>query len=124
MQNVFATILLPFLAATAKSLLLSLAQNVWDGLWDLVFDSIKEIEIQIKNRDIQADKKKIILDRVESYLSQNKKLSKVQRWAVIVFMGRVIDAMIKDLNENHGQNWIDKAVDLKKKFADKIPGIN
>jgi hypothetical protein len=124
MQNVFATMVMPFIIATAKSLLLSLAQNVWDGLWDLVFDSIKEIEIQIKNRDVQADKKKIILDRVEVFLTSQKKLSKVQRWAVMVFMGRVIDAMIKDLNENHGQNWIDKAVDLKKKFADKIPGIN
>jgi hypothetical protein len=61
---------------------------------------------------------------VEVFLTSQKKLSKVQRWAVMVFMGRVIDAMIKDLNENHGQNWIDKAVDLKKKFADKIPGIN
>lgn len=124
MQNVFATILLPFLAATAKSLLLSLTQNVWDGLWDLVFDSIREVEIQIKNRDVQVDKKKVILDRVEVFLTSQKKLSKVQRWAVMVFMGRVIDAIIKDLNENHGQNWIDKAVDLKKKFADKIPGIN
>lgn len=124
MQNVIATIIMPFLVASAKSLLLSLAQNVWDSLWDLVFDSIAEIEKTVKNDGFQNDKRKIILDRVEVFLSKQKKISKVQKWAVRVFIGKVIDKMIEDLNSKHGTDWIKYVKDLKQYWADKIPGIN
>jgi hypothetical protein len=42
----------------------------------------------------------------------------------MTFMSRIIDKMILDLNENKGKNWIDTVRDLKRYFADRIPGIN
>jgi hypothetical protein len=76
MQNVITTIFMPFLVATAKSLLLSLAQNVWDSLWDLVFESVGEIEIHMKDKKNQENKKQIVLNRIDYFLSKEKKLKK------------------------------------------------
>ena len=117
-------VLSPILMGVAQKLISSLAQNVWDSFWDMVMESIKQAEQVFKDNGRAEVKKQWVIDRATAFLKLNSKTSRFQMWAVKVFLGKVIDNMIDEMNKNEGKCWSKYILDLKKYWADRIPYID
>lgn len=123
-MKAFLKAILPTVSAIALRVLESLAQNLWDAIWDLVIISIGEAERKFKDGNYAEVKKQFVIDKAIEFLLKYRKLSKVQLWAVKLFIGKVIDRMIKDLNLNNGKGWVLVVSDLKAYWAGRIPYID
>jgi len=124
MQNFFTTVLTPFIIAIAKGVLESLAQAVWDSLRTTLIEAVAEVEKKFKNGDYSEKKKDEVIKAVLDYIQKHKKLSKIQVWALRSFIGRVIDKMLDDLNNNYGHSWSKYVGDLFSYWAKRLPLID
>lgn len=124
MQNIFTTVLTPFIIAIAKGVLHSLAQAVWDSLRLTLIEAVSEVEKKFRNGDYSKQKKGQVVKAVIEYIQKHKNLSKVQLWALRVFISRVIDKMIDDLNKNYGHSWGEHVNNMMNYWAKRLPLID
>lgn len=122
MASIAIKMISPIIVSVAQLVLKSLAKHVWEYLWIMLIDSIHQVEVTIKNDpDL---KKETVIRRVTEYIKANKKLSKIQLWAVEKFIDLIIDKMIDQMNNNYGHDWIKTITDLKKYWENRIPYLN
>lgn len=122
-QSVIRSIL-PTAGAIAMRVLDSLAQNLWDSLWDLLLLSIGDAERKFRDGKYAEVKKQYVIDEAIKFITKYRKLSKIQLWALKTFIGKIVDRIIKDLNENNGKTWVAVVTDLKAYWAGRIPLID
>lgn len=105
----------------AMGFLKSLAQELWNAFWDVVFDAVRDAE---KKWTVGAVRKNWVIEQIMKYLTTKKKMNGIQKWAMRILLERVVDAIIAQLNQSAGHDWGQKVLDLKAYLASKIPFID
>jgi len=95
--------------------------GIWDGVWELIFEGVGYAEEQWE--DQSERKKKYVMGLVMDYVDDNKDLGFVRRKAVELFLSRVIDGVIKAIQDELGDNWVEAAKEYQKELAGLLPFI-
>jgi hypothetical protein len=103
----------------ALDLLHAGTHGLWEAFWSVVFESVDLAEKSYIKEG--PAKKEIVLQRILGYLNARKNLSAIQKWAVRMFLNRIVDNMIARLNSEVGNDWVAKVRDLKTFLENKIP---
>lgn len=105
-------------------ILQSLSQAIWDGFWSALFWAIQQAEDQWVEKGAGQAKKEWVVDTVMTYMEEEVKLNYITRKAVKIFVSRVIDVILRDLNEALGKDWREQVKSLEQHLAKKIPFIH
>jgi hypothetical protein len=119
-NNLISSIIVKF----ALAALHSVAHAIWEGIWSSVFDSIKSAEQQWQSSGHGKVKKDWVLDQIMTYIDKMKKFNGIQKWAIKIFMGKAIDAIVEELNKSIGQDWVKSADMIKVLLEKKIPFLS
>jgi len=112
--------LFALLFAFARSIL----QSLWNGVWEQLFEAIEYAEEQWHKKGSGEQKKEFVMDKVLGYIENNMELNFLYRKAIELFISRVIDGIIKALNKELGDNWVEKVEQYKDELADFIEFID
>jgi len=115
--NLAAKNLLPIVTMLAMNVLKGVLNVAWESFWLTIFEAIQEAEKNISGSLIKKDE---VIKKVMEFIAKYKKLSLVQTWAVKLFIGKVVDAAIEELNNDHGKKWVDTVKDIEQKINQKI----
>lgn len=113
MKNWFVS----FLSGLALKLLEGLSVAAWDAFWRTVCDAVRDAERKWNGGTV---KKKWVIDHVMQWLEGRERLGFLRRWAVRVFLNRVIDEIVDELNDRVGHDWGTCVADLKALLEGKI----
>ncbi|MCK8827727.1 hypothetical protein MWH25_08215 [Natroniella acetigena] len=114
-------ILLGFIASLVKSFLQSTANNLWGETWDIIFESIEEAE---KEWDDGRVKKKYVMDKVMKHIEGQGRFGRIKKFIIKNFISSVIDALIREINQAVGSDWVEKAGVYERRLADRIEFID
>lgn len=108
--------------AIAMRLLETIPQALWDGFWAVIIESVKQAEEKY-GRGLGEQKREQVIGQALEYVMKIRKLNAIQRWALKLFLGRVIDSIIAELNKMAGHNWVNVVDQIKDRLAAKIPFV-
>lgn len=108
----------------ALGALKTLANNLWKSLWIAFIAAIESAERTFKTTGFAEQKKEFVIKEVLRFITNHRKLSNTQLWAVKFLLGKIIDQTIEVLNSKTGKDWIEKVTDLQKYWAGRIPLID
>lgn len=108
--------------AVLKGILSRAAGLVWEDLWKQVLSYVAEAEWKWKLGQLQ-EKKRWVVEQTIGWLSQKVKISGIQKWLLSVILGYVVDAVVGELNEILGHNWVSKVEDVKEDIEVLIPWL-
>ncbi len=112
------------LAQIGWRLLKTSAQSLWDGFWSTLFWAIEKAEDLWEESGRGDNKKEWVVDAVMDFAKQKWNLNFITRRGLRVFVGRVVDAALDELNKTVGKDWKSKVGDVQSKLADKIPFVD
>lgn len=119
MASLVVAVLLGFLQSVIKRT----ANLLWADIWDKLFEAIAEAEARFKNDGGQL-KKQWVMETVEAWIKERMELNWIQNLLLKMLLGRVIDAIIAELNETMGDDWIEKAREVERQLAGWMPIID
>lgn len=111
----------PFITMIVMGALQTIVNTLYEAFWQTIFDAILEAQKTLSGGII---KKEAVIKKVMDFISTHKKLSFVQVWAVKLFIGKIIDGIIKDIKNNHGENWLDSVKEIEQKINEKTDFID
>jgi len=109
--------LMAFLFAFIRSILTSVGQNLWDGLWEQLFAAIEYAEEKWNEENMGEKKKEFVMDKALEYISKHTDLNFLYRKALEIFISRVIDGIVAAINEELGDDWVEKVKQYKEELA-------
>jgi len=107
-----------------RSVLKSASQAIWEGLWGVLFAAIEEAEERWREEGKGQERKSFVEDKVMSFVQEKADLNFIQRQAVKLFVSKTIDTIVEQLDDELGENWIEKVDEYKQELADMISFIN
>lgn len=96
-------------------------RRMWDDIWEQVFEAVVQAEEQY-GRGLGQEKKQAVISTVETWVR-----SRVESWSFIHSMilryvlSRLIDAVIAQVNEALGHDWLKAAQETKTSLEQAIP---
>ena len=107
----------------ARRTMMKVGQYVWDGTWNMIIQGIAEAEGLWEESGRGKEKKKYVIEKAIEYIEKNVRLNFITRRIMVMFVSRVVDAILDQLNEEIGTNWAEQVEDLQAELAGKIPFI-
>ena len=100
-----------------RSVLSTVAQALWDGMWEELFAGIEEAERRWRESGNGEEKKEFVQKYVMEYLREHLELGFVRERAFEMFLGWTIDGIVKAINEELGHDWVEKVEQYKDEIA-------
>ena len=119
MGKLIVALLLGFVQAVLKRT----ANLLWEDLWEKLFAAIAEVEARFKD-DAGEQKKQWVMERLEEWLKEKVQLNWVQNLLFKMVIGRLIDAIVAELNRAMGHDWIETARQFERQMAEWLPVID
>lgn len=116
------TPVLAFLWAIVEPMLVKIANELWDGLWEEIFLAVVQAEKKWTEQGMGEAKKAEALAFVMAYIDKQK-LNILQKMLVKMFVSKAIDAIVAGVNEQLGRNWVERVKTLEQTLAEKLPVI-
>jgi len=101
----------------------SVLQSLWDGLWEVLFEAIEYAEEQWRSKGMGERKKEFVIEKVFSYIEDSMDLNFLYRKAIEVFLSKAIDGIVSALNDELGDNWVERVEEYKDELAGFIDFI-
>ena len=124
MKRVLISLLLPIVRRFIVRLGKEAGQNLWDAMWEELFLAIEEAQRSWESSGHGKQKRSWVIEEVVSYLDRRARLNWWQRKIFRIFLGQVIDAIIKTTSDQLGPNWVSRAENLKVSLAGKLSFID
>jgi len=112
------------LVAVVQKIFQSIAQSLWDGLWATIFQAVAYAEQKWAESGHRAEKNRWDKEQIMAFVNENAQLSWIQRMLLNMFLDNVIDALVKEINDALGHNWVEAVKGVEKYLNEKIPFIN
>jgi len=119
LSNLAVTVLLSFLG----NVLQKSVNSLWDELWEYIFEAVVEAE-EKWGRDNGSKKKDYAMGLILSWLDENASLNWLQRTAARLIISNLLDGLIGEFNEVMGNDWLEKAKEMRDSLAGRIPFID
>lgn len=120
-----AQIALALAVAFLQGLLKRVANATWNDLWAKIFEGVAEAEKRWEEESGKGSvKRQEVIDGVIAWISQHRGLNFIERWIVGMLVGNVVDALIDQINESLGKDWVKKAKEVEAQLAEYIPIID
>lgn len=121
-------LVLAFLASIVQGILVRIANETWDALWGQVFTSVADAEQKWAESGSGKLKREWVVNQVEAFVDAaaqkaGRPINFLERWAVRLFAGAVADALVDYVNDALGKGWADKAKELEKDLAGRLPVV-
>lgn len=100
-----------------------LLQGYWNQTWELILEGVKKAEEQFDTEEEISDKKKWVYEKVMSFIESKIKLNWFFKFVISSFLNAQIDAIVFELNDKLGHDWIKQAEKIRDKLAGIIPII-
>ncbi len=120
MRDFFLGLLVRFAERTLRRI----GNHVWIGAWELKIEGVAEAEKYWEEKGRGEDKKEFVIKKVMGYIEGQKNLNFITRKILEMFVSRMVDAILEQLNEEIGKDWASQVEDLRDKLAGKIPFID
>lgn len=111
---------LGLLSAFFRSLLNSTKKNLWNELWEKLFEFVIKAENYWEEQGRGEEKKDWVKKKVMGFVNDAVGLNWIQRRALSFFLSIVVDSLIATLNNQLGKDWIDKVEDVEENWANKL----
>lgn len=113
------SIALAFLAGMA----VKVANMAWDDIWGKLFELVAEAEAQWESGQGEQ-KKEWVLQQTILWMDSTLKPTGFQRFLLKLAIGALIDAIVKTLNDELGNDWVARAREIEKYLSDILPVIS
>lgn len=114
---------LAFLWLLVEPLLKRIANELWDGIWEQIILAVQHAEQKWAEAGRGETKKAEVIATVMAYVNEHAKLNWIQLQFVKLFVSKVVDAIVDELNEKAGKDWGEKVKELERNLAIKLPVI-
>ncbi len=121
----FVNLLVAFLIG----LLSRIANELWDATFAKLFEAIEQAEAKWNAEGQGKVKRDWVVAQVMAFIDERlkaagKPLAWLDRWMVSLAVGAVADAVVASLNDTLGKGWRQKAEELERQWAEKLPIIS
>lgn len=106
-----------------ESILKSISQALWDGMWAVVFDAVESAEEKWESGDYARKKKEFVIEQAIQFVENRQKLGWIKKQAVKLFLSTAIDHIINSLNSELGKNWVEKVKEKEDELDDYFAWI-
>lgn len=120
-MNLHLATVLAFLAALAERFLRRFAQGLWDAMWEEIFRAVAEAEEKWQESGQGQAKKAWVMEQVMRFVDERARLNWLQRLVVQLLVDKAIDAIVATVNEELGQNWVERVKEVKARLAAALP---
>lgn len=118
-----ASAALAFLVALAERILTRIANELWQETWRQIIAAVKAAEEMWEESGRGAAKREWVIEQVMGFIESRAKLNWLQKVLVRMFIGEVVDAIIRTVNEELGHDWAKKVAQLERELAARLPVI-
>ena len=115
-----ASEVLAFLAAFVAAFLQRLVKGLWEELWQEIFKAVVEAEKQWGEKT-GPQKREQVINQILAYIDERAKLTWLQKMIVRMFVAQLVDALVAQVNETLGHDWLAKAQEVKAKLEAALP---
>jgi hypothetical protein len=121
--NAAAKNLFPIITMIAMNILSKILNIAYEAFWLTMFEAIQEAEKKLKGAYLKRD---AVVAQMLDFIKKHKKLSFVQEFAVKLFIGRVIDLIILEINsaDGEGKAWLNIIKDIEERINKKLDIID
>lgn len=98
-----------------------MAEDIWDDLWEFVFQQVAKVEAELSMPEAGAKRKVAVLDTVTAWVEDRFSINFIQRIVLRYLVSKVIDALVDELNETMGHDWLATAQEAKEKLEERWP---
>lgn len=113
------------LVAFLGGILKRVANATWDDLWQKIFEGVAAAEAKWAEQSGKgAAKRKEVIDYIIDWIKGNRSLNVIELWVVRILTGNVVDAVVGEINNQLGKDWVKKAKEIEKDLAEWIPIID
>lgn len=112
------------LVAFLGGILKRVANATWDDLWVKIFEGVAQAELKWQEHTGKgAAKRQEVIDYIIDWIRSKRSLNVIELWVVRILVGNVVDAVVGEINNQLGKDWVEKAKEVEKDLADWIPFI-
>jgi len=114
-----------FLYVFVMAILKNVAQAVWDGMWQVLFEAVEEAEERWNEEGYSEEKKAYVMDKVTTFVEENtENMFFIRKQAVRLFLSWSIDGVIKAIEDELGENWVESVKEYKDQMSDFVSFLN
>lgn len=111
----------PIVGSIAMKALKSILNSVYRAFWFSMLDAIAQAEKDFVGGSIKKD---WVILKVMDFITQRKKLNRIQSRAVKFLVSKVIDQIISELNSTSGRNWVKVISNIEEHLNKKLEIID
>lgn len=112
------------LVAFLAGILHKAANATWDDLWMKIFEGVAEAEKKWEAESGKGSiKRQEVIDFILNWITERRSLNFIESWVVKVLVGNVVDAVVKEINEQLGKDWVSKAKEIELSLTGWLPVI-
>lgn len=97
------------------------AETAWDDLWAVIFEQVTKAEAEFSTPGTGAKRKEQVLSFVMEWAEKTLALNWLHRMILRYVVSRIVDGLVAELNETMGNDWIQKAQEVKAKLEESWP---
>jgi hypothetical protein len=116
-------IIVSIAVSIAMGFLQKLTKTVWELIWNEIFAAIVLAEKKWNDLGKGAVKKDWFINEIVRFINGKRKMNGVQEWAMRKFLNVIADEIVKELNSQLGNDWVEKADRVKELLEKKIPFV-
>jgi hypothetical protein len=107
-----------------ESLLNKVLDTFWDALWVTLAESAIDAEATWTESGSGANKKAAVVSAIMQAVEARGKLNLIQKKLVSLFVNKLVDILLNELNGTIGKDWGAKVMALKEYWSDRLPIVD